>query len=146
MAPIRLCLVAPLADSNTTVTFTLHRWLHSHKGLFIRLTSAGLLSRLSGGGDQRPFSRLQVLKILVNNLARFLLAFLYQLVGELLTTLVALVLLLLLPRGTLLFPTAHHRDSLFASGRVCGHIPLFVVGDVARVGYNRAHNCHNQTC
>lgn len=61
MAPVGLGFVAPLAYTDATVAFTLDRGLHSHERLFIRLASARLLVRLSGGGDQRSLSRLQIL-------------------------------------------------------------------------------------
>ena len=82
----------------------------------------------------------------MDDLARFSLALLYQVVCELFT-LIALVFSLLSCRATLLFSTtAHHRSGLLAGTRIRRHIPLLVVRDVSRVSDNGSHDRYNQAC
>ena len=115
MAPIGFCLVTPLADTDTTVAFTLNRWLQAHERLLIRLTLASLLVRQTCRCDKRPLCRLQILEVLMNMLTRLFFALLYQLVCELLAygSLVLLILLRQLLVALLFF--AHHGDRLFTS-------------------------------
>ena len=63
MASVRLCLVAPLADTYATVAFALDRWLHAHKGLILLRNTrvSSLLCGLACGGNQWSFGRLEVL-------------------------------------------------------------------------------------
>ena len=94
MAPVGLGLVAPLADTHTTVSLALDGGLHAHEGLIVRLAGACLLVWLSRWGDERSLSRLQVFEILMNNLSRLFLTLLNQLICELLTLVAALFRLL----------------------------------------------------
>ena len=102
VAPVRLSLIAPLANTDATVALTLDRGLHAHNRLALGVTAgAGLLvvSLAIRRAHERAFSSWDVLKVFVDDLTWLFFALLDELVGEwfvaaLLTTCCLLLLIL----------------------------------------------------
>ena len=85
VAPVRLSLVAPLANADAAVALTLDRGLHAQNGLALGVTAgAGLLvvPLTVWRADEGAFSSRDVLEVFVDDLTRFLFALLDELVGE----------------------------------------------------------------
>ena len=119
MAPVRLRLIAPLANSDAAIALTLDRGLHAHNRLALGVTAgAGLLvvPLAIGAAHEWAFSSRDVLEVLVDDLTRLLFALLDKLVGEglvaaLLTS--SLLFLLLVLTGS-----ADQGADFLAAGRV----------------------------
>ena len=162
MTPIWLRLVAPLADAHATVALTFNGGSHSHYARLLRrrlAAGAGLLLRclaVTATGVEWPSRRVKVLQILMDHFLRLSCLLLYQLVRELFTaaclaiglllclSLLRLRPLLLLLEAALRGRRLHHGDSLFPTGRVRTHVPLFMLRDVPRICRNRPHNRNDE--
>ena len=90
------------------------------------------------GSVERASGSVQILEIFMNDFFWLSSLLLNQLVGKLLIT-ISLVFLAL---SVLL--RVHHRNRLFAMRRVRAHVPLFVLGNVARICHNSSHDGHNK--
>ena len=142
MAPVGLRLVAPLADAHTAVSLALHGGRHAHHRWLVGsgLVAGSCLLRGAIGAVQRASGGVQVLEILVDDFLRLSRLLLNQLVGELLIA----VSLVFLARSVLLLLGSHHRNRLLTMRRVSAHVPLFVLGNVARICHDCAHNGNNK--
>ena len=140
MAPIRLCLVAPLTDAHTTVSLALHWRCNAHHWWLVRSGLAASTSLLRGaiGSVERASGSVQILEIFMDNFFWLSSLLLNQLVGELLIT-ISLVFLAL---SVLL--RVHHWNRLFAMRRVRAHVPLFVLWNIARICHNSSHDGYNK--
>ena len=152
MAPVGLRLVAPLADTHTTIALAFNRGSDSHNTGLLRwrLTASAslLLSCLAVTAVVKWTSgRVKVLEILMDHFFWLPCLFFNQRIRELLATTGLTVRLLLLLSPLLLLLEAalrgrllEHGYCLFASRRVSTHVPLFVLRDVARIRRDRPHD------
>ena len=89
MTPIRLSFIAPLANTDTSITFTLNRGVDFHDGssssaTLVSACTCLLIVLFTILSNQWSLSCLKILEILVNDLSGFSLLLFNKFVGKLL--------------------------------------------------------------